>query len=214
MRDFVPISRVADTSAVLVVHPDVPVRTLAEFVAHVKAHPNKVSWGSALSLIRLLGETLKADNGLQMERISYRGGAAVMQDAAGKTIEMAIADLSAALPLIQAGRLLPLATTGPQRSPLLPQVPTVREAGHPEIEMNGWWALYAPARTPTAVVERLNAAVRKVLTQPETVQRLSSQLGVVAVASTPQDVTRLMQDDARRWAPVVKRLNMVQATPD
>jgi tripartite-type tricarboxylate transporter receptor subunit TctC len=214
LKQFTPISRVADTSAVLVVNPDVPAKTLGEFVRYVKANPGKASYGSALTIIRLLGETLKAEQGLEIERISYRGGAAVMQDAAGKVIDMAIADISAAMPYIKSGRVRALATTGPTRNALLPDVPTAREAGFPEIELNGWWALYAPAKTPPEIVTKLNAAVRKALTSPDVVQRMTSSMGAVPVASTPEEVTSLIQQDAKRWAPVVQKLNMRQSTPD
>jgi tripartite-type tricarboxylate transporter receptor subunit TctC len=191
----------------MVVHPSLPVKTLAEFVAHVRERPGQLSYGTAILMVQVSGENLAHTRRLQMTRVPYKGGAQVMQDTVAGHIQMSIADTSSYIALIRAGKLRPLATTGARRNPLLPDVPTARESGFPEMEMTGWWGLFAPAGTPAAAVSRVNAALQKALAMPEVVAQLHA-VGVEPAFLPADALRREMAAQAKHWGEVMKLLKI------
>jgi tripartite-type tricarboxylate transporter receptor subunit TctC len=207
VKDFAPIGKVSESTAVVVVHPAVPARTLAEFVAYVKERPGQVSYGTAILMVQVAGEQLVHTRQLQMTRVPYKGGAQVMQDTVARHIDMSIADASSYLALIKAGKLRPLATTGAERNPLLPEVPTAREAGFPEMEVRGWWGLFAPAQTSSDVVNRTGAALQKVLAMPEVVQQLRA-IGAEPRPLDPKAFAQEMKQQQAHWSHVITTLKI------
>ncbi|MBU7575185.1 MAG: tripartite tricarboxylate transporter substrate binding protein [Hydrogenophaga sp.] len=207
VKDFSPIGKISESTAVVVVHPAVPARTLGEFVAYVKERPGQVSYGTAILMVQIAGEQLVHTRQLQMTRVPYKGGAQVMQDTLARHIDMSIADTSSYLALIKAGKLRPLITTGAERNPLLPDVPTAREAGFAEMEMRGWWGLFAPAQTSKEVVNRTAAALQKVLALPEVVQQLRA-IGAEPRPLPPEAFAQEMKQQQDHWGHVIKTLKI------
>lgn len=205
VKDFVPIGRISHSTALIAVHPSVPATTLGEFVAHVKANPGRVSYGTAILMTQLAAEQLTYARRLQMVRIPYKGGAQAMQDTVSGQIDMSMADPSAYSALIKAGKLRALATTGHQRNPLLPDVPTVREAGFPEMEIQGWWGVFAPAQTPKSAVAKLSTALGRAVASTEVVSQLRN-LGYEAAPLGSEQFRQLMKQDADHWSGVIKAL--------
>lgn len=207
VKDFAPIGKVSESTAVVVVHPAVPAKTLGEFVAYVKERPGQVSYGTAILMVQIAGEQLVHTRQLQMTRVPYKGGAQVMQDTVARHIDMSIADTSSYLALIKAGKLRPLITTGVERNPLLPEVPTAREAGFPEMEMRGWWGLFAPAQTSREVVSKTAAALQKVLAMPEVAQQLRA-IGAEPRPLGPEAFAQEMKQQQDHWGQVIKTLKI------
>ncbi len=206
-KDFVPIGKISETPGVVVVNPAVPARTLGEFVTHARNNPGRLSYGTAILVVQVSGEQLVHTRRLQITRVPYKGGAQLMQDTVAHHIDMSIADTSSYLALIRAGKLRALATTGRERVSLLPDVPTVREAGFPEMEIAGWWGMFAPAKTPRAQVERIEAALQRTLAMPDVVQQLAG------LAATPRPLTgaqlaREMREQTEHWRSVLPALKI------
>lgn len=206
-KDFTPIGKISETPGVVVVHPDVPARTLEEFVAHVRANPGRLSYGTAILVVQVSAEQLVHTRRLQITRVPYKGGAQLMQDTVARHIDMSIADTSSYLALIRAGKLRALATTGRERVPLLPDVPTVREAGFPEMEIAGWWGMFAPAKTPRAQVEAVEAALQRVLAMPEIVKQLA-EFGATPRPLTGAQLAREMREQTEHWGHVLPGLKI------
>lgn len=207
VKDFSPIGKISESTAVVVVHPAVPAKTMGEFVAYVKERPGQVSYGTAILMVQIAGEQLVHTRQLQMTRVPYKGGAQVMQDTLARHIDMSIADTSSYLALIKAGKLRPLITTGAERNPLLPDVPTAREAGFPEMEMRGWWGLFAPAQTSRDVVNKTAAALQKVLAMPEVAQQLRA-IGAEPRPLNPEAFAQEMKQQQDHWGHVIKTLKI------
>ena len=203
-HDFAPIATVSSTSWLLAVSPTLPVKTMAEFVAYTKANPGKVTLaytqGTAAVLV---GERFKQLSGADIVAIPYKGGATAMPDFLGGRIQMLVPTPSTTLPLIRDGKMLPLAITSAQRSPDLPDVPTVREVGLPQLTLDFWNGMLAPAGTPPEIVGKLNAAINDSLRSPEMTASLG-KLGLDAKTGSPQDFARFIADEIPRWAAVVK----------
>lgn len=206
-QDFLPIGKISESTAVMVVNPAVPARTLDEFVALVRRQPDKLSYGTAILMVQVSGEQLVHTRGLQIARVPYKGGAQLMQDTVAHHIDMSIADTSSYLALIRAGKLRPLATTGARRNPLLPDVPTVREAGYPEMEVVGWWGLFAPAGTPQEVANRVGAALRATLGMPDVIEQLRA-IGAEPNWMAGQELAREMTAQSQHWGAVIKTLKI------
>lgn len=204
MRDFAPVASVTTTSWLLAVSPSLPVKTMAELIAYTKANPGKVTLaytqGTAAVLV---GERFKQLSGADIVAIPYKGGAAAMPDFLGGRIQMLIPTPSTTLPLIRDGKMLPLAITSGQRSPDLPDVPTVREVGMPELTLDFWNGMLAPAGTPPEIVAKLNAAVNDSLQSPD-MKASMGKLGLDAKVGSPRDFARFIADEIPRWTEIVK----------
>ena len=201
VKDLVPIASFLIWSHVIVVVPEIPAKTLPELVAYAKANPGKLVWGYGLgSTSHILGESLKQATGIDIVSIPYRGGDQARADLLGGRVQMNIAPLAAMLPLIQEGKVRPLAFTGPARSVDLPDVPTTKEAGFPTVgyDPDVWLGILGPPGTPAVVVEKINAAVNEALKTGE-VQAAFKRLGFEAKGGTPQEFTALLDDELKKW---------------
>ena len=209
-RDFVPVAHFANSPTVLVVGGNFPARSLAEFVAHAKANPGKLNYGSggAGTSVHLAGELFESVVGGQMVHVPYKGSAPAMADLIGGQIQAMFDTAPSALPHITGGKVRPLAVTGSRRLAELPQVPTFAEAGLAGFDAPAWYGLMAPARTPPALVQFLNAQVQEVLKEPATLQRLA-QLGAAPVPGTPEAFGAFIKAESDRWSEVVRRANVV-----
>ena len=181
-KDFVPIAQMTDTAQVMMVHPSIPVRTLQEFVAYAKARPGQLNYGSAGngSLHHLGGELLKLRMGIDMVHVPYRGTGETISDLLAGRIQFYMNSPPPVIGFIRDGRLRAIATTGPQRHPALPDVPSGPESGLSDYPVDVWYALYAPARTPQPIVDRLQREVQAVMAMPE-VRRRAEEAGTFAV---------------------------------
>ena len=190
------------------VNPSVPAKTVREFIAYAKANPTKLVYASAGngSTNHLAAEMFKRAAGIEMLHVPYKGGAPAVADTAGNQTQVLFSAGTQTLPHVKTGRLNLLAVTEPQRSALLPDVPTVAET-LPGFSMSVWYAAYGPAGMPRPLVERLNAEVNKALVMPEVRARLDS-IGVDVVQSTPAQLTAALLKDSERYAKIIKDLNI------
>jgi tripartite-type tricarboxylate transporter receptor subunit TctC len=204
-KDFEPIGLIAKVPNILVVNKDVPVKTLAEYVAYAKAQPQGVTFASSGSgsSIHLSGEMFKMMTKLNMLHVPYRGSAPAVSDLLGGQVQSMFDNAPSAMPHIQSGRLRPIAITSPQRSPLLPDVPTFIESGYADFDVQSWFGLAAPAGTPAAVVTKLNAELAKVLALPEVKKRLA-EMGATPAGGSPADMRKFAAAEIKRWNAVVK----------
>jgi tripartite-type tricarboxylate transporter receptor subunit TctC len=187
--------------------PMVPgeVKTLADFVAWCKANPRLASYGTsgAGSMLHFAGMMLARAANFEFTHVPYKGASPALQDLLGGQVASTVGVLGIALPHIQSGKLRALATSGAERSPFLPDVPTLKEAGYPGLEIVEWQGLFVPARTPPAIVDELNRAVRAALATSEVRAGLGKQAFDVG-GTSPAEFARLVQADIERWGPIVR----------
>ena len=205
VNDFTPISMVASAGQVLVVHPSVPVATLAELTALAKANPGKLNFGSGGKGIQshISGEMYKSAVGIDIVHIPYKGTIQSVTDLVAGQIQMVFSDMVPAMPQIKAGKLRAIAVTSLQRSAALPDVPTMVEAGIPGFEAGVWWSIVAPRGTPADVVARVNSELAKVMLLPD-VRETYAKLGVTAQHSTPAKVTETVKVESPMMARILK----------
>jgi tripartite-type tricarboxylate transporter receptor subunit TctC len=203
--DFSPVSMVASAGQVLVVHPQVAAKSVKELIALARSQPGKLNFGSGGKGIQshISGEMFKAATGVDIVHIPYKGTVQAVSDLVAGQVQMVFSDMVPAMPHIRAGRLRPLAVTTRERSGVLPEVPTLIEAGVPDYESGVWWAVLAPKGTPEAIVGRLNAEFGRIVKLPD-VQEKYASLGVSPEHSTPADVFERMKAEAPRIAAVLK----------
>jgi tripartite-type tricarboxylate transporter receptor subunit TctC len=206
-QDFTPVTTVSTTSMLFVVGPLVPntVKTLAEFIAWCRSNPNQSSYGSpgAGSPLHFLGVMLSRAANFEYLHVPFAGTAPSIQSLLGSQIASCISPIGPFVPHVRAGTLRALATTGAQRSPLLPDVPTIAEVGFPALEFAEWFGIFVPARTPNGTVETLSSALRAALQTKEVQAGLANQ-SVDAGGLTPADFARQVKIDFDRWGPIVK----------
>ncbi len=205
MRDFAPIGMVATSPHVLVVPAKVPVNSVAELVQLARSRPGKLSYASAGvgTTFHLCGEMFKDSTGTFILHVPYRGGGPALLDTLAAQVDMSFPTMSAALPHIKAGTLRALAVTDTTRSSLLPDVPTLREAGVKDFQFTQWLALLAPAKTPPAVVNRLNAALKNALNTPEVKDKFQSQ-AFEAFITTPDEARKYLAEEVQRFSKLIK----------
>ncbi len=205
IADFSPISMVASAGQVLVVHPSVPATSVKELIALAKAQPGKLNFGSGGKGIQshISGEMFKSAAGVDIVHIPYKGTVQAVSDLVAGQVQLVFADMVPAMPHIKAGRLRPLAVTTEERSPVLPDVPTMIESGVPGYRAGVWWAVMAPKGTPAAIVSRLNSELGRIVKLPD-VQEKYASLGVSTEHSTPQYVTEKIKTDTQQFAKVLK----------
>jgi len=207
IKDFEPVTLVGFIPNALYVNPDLPIKNVQELIAYLKAHPDKRTFASSGSgtSTHLAGELLADLIGVKLEHIPYKGTPQAMQDVVAGNVTFMFDQLTAGLPLVKGGKLRLLAVTTPKRSPLSPDTPTMAEAGVKDFEMMSWQAVYAPKGTPKPIVDKLNGEIVKILTNAETRSKLETTNGIEIVASSPQDLTKLMQSEIPRWGALVKK---------
>jgi tripartite-type tricarboxylate transporter receptor subunit TctC len=203
VKDFAPVGLALTNQLVLLVNPSVPARSVKELVAHSKG--GKLFFGSAGngSSHHLAGELLKARSGLAMTHVPYKGSGPALVDLAGGSVQVLFVDIAGALPHIKSGKIIPLAVGGAKRSALLPELPTVAEAGFPGFEVSAWMGMLAPAGTPQPIVARLNTALTQVLGQPDIRERFAG-LGAEPLSSSPEEFAAHIRTESQKWATLVK----------
>ncbi len=206
VNDYLPVGQVTDTAQVMMVHPSVPVRTLPEFVAYAKQRPGQLNYASAGngSLHHLGTELLKLRTGIDLVHIPYRGTGETISDLLSGRIQFYMNSPPPVIPFIRDNRLRALCTTGLERHPAMPDVPSLTEAGLSDYPVNVWYALYAPARTPAPVMARLNRELQAVLAVPE-VQKRAADSGTFVIYTPPTVVTERLRQEIAAWTEVVRR---------
>ncbi len=205
IKDFAPVSLAANFQMALVVGPGSPAKTLHEYIAWVRANPAKATYGVPLAggPTHFFGVMLARATGMDLAVVPYKGSAPLTNDLIGGQIPAGITVLSQVIKHHEAGKVRVLGTTGSQRSPVAPGVPTFKELGFAAIEGTGWQAFHTSARTPRPTIDRLSTAIASAIKSPEVSERLLA-LGLEPVGSTPDELASRVAEDTARWAPIVK----------
>jgi tripartite-type tricarboxylate transporter receptor subunit TctC len=205
VKSFTPVALLGSGPGVLVVNPSLPVNSVSELVALAKERPGKLNNASAGigSFQHLASELFRLQAGIQWLHVPYKGGGPAMMDLMAGQADASVGSLIQMLPHIRSGKLKALGTTGAKRSPVLPDIPTVAEAGVPGYEATNWWGLLAPAGTPPAIVERLNQEVAAVQASAETKRRFETE-GAEALHMSPAEFGAFIAAETAKWARVVK----------
>ena len=209
LDDFEPVAAVATVPFAFVVKKDFPARNLQEFVAYAKDNPGKINnaTNGQGSMVHLLGELIANDLGVKLVQVHYKGAAPATMDMIGGVVDSNVEALTSAVPNENAGRYRALAVLSAERLPLMPEVPTFRELGYPSIVGETWYAVFAPAATPKSVVDKLNAALRRITTS-ESFGEAMRKLGNEPKSSTPAELREVTLQQSRSWAELIKRLNI------
>ena len=209
IADFAPVALATTSPLVLFVHVSVPAKDLKEFVAHAKANPGKLNYGSSGpgSSPHLATELLMSLTGIQMTHIAYKGIAPAITAQIANEVQLSFTPIAVGMPHAKAGKLRAIGQGGLKRSAALPEVPTIDESGLPGFEVIGWWGMLAPAKTPRPVVARLNSEIRAVLDDAE-VKRVLSDQGMDPAAGTPEQFGALIKSDMDKWGDIGKRLGV------
>ena len=204
VKDFQPVSLIARLPNILVVHPSLPVNNVQELIAHLKANPDKLSYGSsgAGTSIHLAAELFKIKTGTTMTHVPFRSSGDIMNNLTGGHINLSFDNITLAWPQVKAGRLRALAVSSTERSAIAPDVPTVADT-IPGFEATSWHGVFAPAGTPKPIVDRMAAEMKRILELPEVKEKLS-ELGAVASPMTPEDFAKFIDGERAKWQDVVK----------
>ena len=208
-RDFEPVGTVASLPQILVANPKFPANTVAELVAMAKAKPNTIAFASVGngSPGHLAGELLKLRTGTQMTHIPYRGGGPAVTDVMGGQVPLLWVSIPAAAQFVKQGKLKALAVSTLKRSAAFPDVPTMQEAGVADFEVDSWYAMFVPAKTPKAVVDKLNRALNAVVAEPDIREKLLAQ-GSEGVGGTPDTLGKVVSAELVKWAKLSKEANL------
>jgi len=203
VRDFAPLSRVGNLPFMLVVDPKIAAASVPEFVAYVKANPGRLSYASTNAIGLLAGATLKRMADLDLVHVPYRSSPQALNDVMTGRVAMMFVDFALGWPQAKAGNVRALAVTTKERSALLPDIPSMTEAGLPAFDLIPWNAIFAPANTPRPIVQRLNAELRRIISDPKVKERLAG-LGFDAFASTPEELDAFVREDLAKWTKWVR----------
>jgi len=209
IKSFAPVGLVAEGSIILVVNPSLPFRSVAELVAHAKAHPGTLNYGSAGTgtVPHLTGELFKSAAAIDLVHVPYRGGALSIADVIAGNVQMTFEASSPLLPHIRDGRLRALAVMSKARIPDLPDAPSAAESGYPDLVVTTWTGLFAPAGTDPAIVAKLNGALNEGLRSPALRSALA-KVGNLPLDGAPDAVTQMIVTESRKWTPIVRALNL------
>ena len=210
LKDFTPVMIVGSVPLVVVVNPNIPVRTLKGLVEYAKANPDKMNYASsgAGAPQRMGAEILQKEAGLKITHVPYKGSGPAMTDLVAGQVNMMVETVPAALPFITAGQLRPLAVTTAKRISMLPDVPTTAESGMPALEVSSTFGVLAPVGTPMPIVNQLNSAIAKLLLNPEVKEAFLKQ-GVYAASPTnPKQSAELLAGEVKRWEKVIKEADI------
>ena len=204
VKNFSPVSLIASAPNLLVVNNNVPVKTVPEFVAYLKANPDKLSFGSpgVGTSVHVSGELFKSMTGTKMTHVPYKGRQYAIPDLVGGSIQLMFDNMPSALPMAREGKIRAIAVTTAKRSSAAPEIPTIAES-IPGFEATTWFAMFAPAGTPKPVVDKLSAEVQRVFRLPEVAERLKT-LGLEAVLSSPEELAAYQASEISKWTKVVK----------
>ncbi|MBC7395732.1 Bug family tripartite tricarboxylate transporter substrate binding protein [Variovorax sp. GrIS 2.14] len=204
VKDFAPITALGKGGQIMVVAPDFPAKTVAEFIALAKKDPGKYSFGSGSSSSRMAGELLQQMAGIKLLHVPYKSNTLAVTDLLGNQINMMITDTATGLPQVKAGKLRALGMSSAQRSPLAPDVPTIAEAGVKGYQMGYWFAAYAPAATPPAVVKRLNELLVKAAKSDAARTSFYATTGTEVFTTTPDELAKFQAAESQKWGSIVK----------
>ena len=205
VKDFSPVALIATTPYVLVVHPSMPVRSVRELVAFLKEHPNKYNFCSSSpgTAQHLAGELLKRSTGVDIQHVPYKGTGALMPDLLAGRVSLAFENVTVMTPHIKSGALRPLAVTSANRSPVLPDLPTMIEAGVPDFVVIGWFGVFAPGSTPQKTVKRLNEEISAIMKEPDVRERFLAQ-GAEPISQPPAALRDLLAREIKVWGKVIR----------
>jgi tripartite-type tricarboxylate transporter receptor subunit TctC len=206
---FEPVILVTQQPFLVVVNPQVPAKTVKELIAYAKANPGKLNYSSSGvgGIQHLATELFKSMAGVDIVHVPYKGGASTQTDLISNQIQLEFGTILSTLPLVKNGQMRVLAVTTSVRSPALPDTPTLAEAGVPGYAVSGWYGVFAPAKTPAEIVDKLNKDIVAVLQLPEVKQRFAGD-GSMVVASTPAQFTEFVRQDVAKWKKVVQTANI------
>ena len=204
-KDLAPVIVLGSFANVLVMNPSIKANSVSELVALIKASPGKFTYASSGSgsTIHLSGEMFKSMLNLDIAHVPYKGSSPALTDLMGGQVSIMFDNIPSAITFIRSGKLKPLATTGPTRSSSLPELPTMIEAGFPGYISTAWFGIVAPAGTPKEIIARLNAEGQKVTKSPDFIKRMN-ELGYDIVGGSPEQMGAMIQEELKRWGPVVK----------
>lgn len=210
LKDFVPVSRVATYPLVMVARSDFPASSAGELIAHAKARPGQLNFGSGGngSANQLAMEMFKMQAGVNMVHVPYKGNAPAVVDLLGGSLHLMFTGMPPVISHIRAGKLKALAVSGPERSPAIPDVPTVAESGLPGFEVLAWYGVIAPAGTPAPIVARLNSEIVRAMQSAEVRQSLSG-MSADTSTSTPEEFASMIRTEIERWGKVIKAAGVV-----
>jgi tripartite-type tricarboxylate transporter receptor subunit TctC len=205
VKDLLPITQAANALNVLVVHPSLPAKTVKEVIAIARARPGELSFGSSGpgATDHLAGELFKTLTGVNMVHVPYKGGAPAMLDLMAGQVQTVFSTVSTAIGAIKGGKVRAIAMTGDKRFELMPELPTIAQAGVPGFEVRNWYGVFVPAGTPKEIVTRLNSELVKILQLPDVKSKLLES-GIEVLHSTPEQFAAYIQLETKRWAKVVK----------
>jgi tripartite-type tricarboxylate transporter receptor subunit TctC len=203
IKDFAPVSQIAEVPLVLVVNPALGVKTVQELIAKAKASPLNFASSGNGSAPHLAGEGFNIATGTKMQHIPYKGSGPAITDLIGGQVNLMFDSLPSSMPHIKSGRIIAIAVTTKKRSSALPNVPTVAESGVPGFDVSTWYGVWAPAATPPAIVRRVSSDVAAAVRTPEVRARLA-ELGAEPVGSTPEEFAAYNRTEAAKWAKIVK----------
>jgi tripartite-type tricarboxylate transporter receptor subunit TctC len=204
VKDFAPITGLGKGGQIMVVNPSFPANTVAEFVALAKKEPGKYSFGSGSSSSRMAGELLQQMADIKLLHVPYKSNTLAVTDLLGNQIHMMITDTTTGLPQVKSGKLRALGMSSAARSPLAPEVPTIAEAGVKGYEMGYWFAAYAPAKTPPAVVKRLNELLVKAAKSEAAKAAFYQPTGTEVFTTTPEEMAKFQAGESQKWGRIVK----------
>jgi tripartite-type tricarboxylate transporter receptor subunit TctC len=205
-RDFAPITQVARSyGLVLAVRPSLGIDSAKALIAYAKSNPGKLTFASSGygNMTHVVGEMMNAFTGVRLVHVPYKGSGQALTDVLGGQVDMTFISTVAVQPYIKDGRVRALGLTGGQRSPVLPDVPTFKELGYPQFEMTGWYGMWFPAKTPQALVNRIQSEVAKAVVASRLKGRLE-EAGLVGVASTPREFAKFLEEDIALQAHIAK----------
>jgi len=205
-RDFTPVSLIVSVPQLIATQPDAPIKSMQDVVAMAKAHPGSLNFASVGNgtPAHIAGELLKLRTGIDIVHIPYKGGGPAIADTLGGQVSMAIVSMPAAMAHVRAGKLRALAVTTLRRNPGAPEIPTVAEALNiPDYEVDSWYAMFAPAKTPPEIVARMQKEIARAIQLPDVKQKLLEQ-GGDTVGSTPEELDRVVKGELRKWAEVIR----------
>ncbi|MDQ8729090.1 tripartite tricarboxylate transporter substrate binding protein [Bradyrhizobium sp. LHD-71] len=203
VKDFTPIARTGNLPFMLVINPDIPAKSVQELTAYAKANPGKLTYASGSSAAIVMGATYARRAGLDLLHVPYKSSPPALTDVVGGRVSMMFIDIPTGLPLVNAGKLRGLAVTTKDRSVLLPDMPSMQEAGVPDFDITSWQGWFGPANMPKDVVTKLNAEIRKAIENPEIKKQLAER-GMDAFSGTPEQLTTFVNEQLVLWTRLIK----------
>lgn len=209
LKDLTGITMIGDGAFLVLVHPSLPVKSIKELISLAKARPGEINYGASTGTIsHLLTEMFMANVGIRMTQIPYKSAAPSVIAAVGGHVSVLVISLPSVLPQVKAGRLRPLAVTTSQRSPFVPELPTVAESGVPGYEGRQWWGLFAPGKTPRPVIGKINSEIRAILATDDVKTRLAAEGAQPVLTMTPEEFNVIVRNEIEKWRRIVKEIKL------